>query len=66
MFGPARPSGQPDVAYRPVSDLPHARLLVAWPQDARSPAVAAFVRAACVVAAAQHAEAEAHMQRSTT
>ena len=39
------------IAYRPVSDLPAATLALAWPQDARSPAVAAFVRAACAVAA---------------
>ncbi|WP_406193466.1 LysR substrate-binding domain-containing protein [Kitasatospora sp. NBC_01560] len=39
------------IAYRPVSDLPDATLAVAWPQDARAPAVAAFVRAACTVAA---------------
>ena len=33
------------IAYRPVSDLPESTLALAWPQDARSPAVAAFVRA---------------------
>jgi DNA-binding transcriptional LysR family regulator len=46
------------IAYRPVSDLPNAALAVAWPQDTRSPAVAAFVRAACTVAAAAQARAE--------
>ncbi|MFH9069145.1 LysR family transcriptional regulator [Streptomyces alboflavus] len=75
FFAPAsvaRRNPRPDVAYRPVSDLPHARLLVAWPQDARSPAVAAFVRAACAIAAARRAqeeaeaEAEADMPSSTT
>jgi DNA-binding transcriptional LysR family regulator len=45
------------IAYRPVSDLPDAALAVAWPQDTRSPAVAAFVRAACTVAAAAQARA---------
>jgi DNA-binding transcriptional LysR family regulator len=50
------------IAYRPVSDLPDATLALAWPQDARSPAVAAFVRAACTVAAAVHARAEPAMQ----
>jgi len=43
------------IAYRPVSDLPDSTLALAWHQDARSPAVAAFVRAACTVAAATHA-----------
>jgi DNA-binding transcriptional LysR family regulator len=46
------------IAYRPVSDLPDATLAVAWPQDARSPAVAAFVRAACTVAATAHPRAD--------
>ena len=50
------------IAYRPVSDLPDSTLALAWPQDARSPAVAAFVRAACTVAAAAHARAEPVMQ----
>jgi DNA-binding transcriptional LysR family regulator len=54
------------IAYRPVSDLPDATLALAWPQDARSPAVAAFVRAACTVAAAAHAPAEPVMQSATT
>lgn len=43
------------IAYRPVSDLPEVTLAVAWPQDARSPAVAAFVRAACTAATRTHA-----------
>jgi DNA-binding transcriptional LysR family regulator len=54
------------LAYRPVSDLPDATLALAWPQDARSPAVAAFVRAACSVAAAAQAQAEPVMQSATT
>jgi hypothetical protein len=54
------------IAYRPVSDLPDATLAVAWLQDARSPAVAAFVRAACTVAAAAHSRAEPVMQSTTT
>jgi DNA-binding transcriptional LysR family regulator len=49
---------RPEIAYRPVTDIPDSTLAVAWPQDARSPAVAAFVRAACAVAAAQDAQAE--------
>jgi DNA-binding transcriptional LysR family regulator len=53
------------IAYRPVGDLPDSTLAVAWPQDARSPAVAAFVRAACAVAAAAHAQADPIMQNAT-
>ncbi|WP_433173606.1 LysR family transcriptional regulator [Actinoallomurus sp. CA-150999] len=41
----------PGIVYRPVSDLQPATLAVAWPQDARSPAIAAFVRAAASVVA---------------
>lgn len=52
----ARRYPRPEIAYRPVSDLPDSTLAVAWPQDARSPAVAAFVRAACEVAAGVHAD----------
>ena len=40
-----------DVVYLPVKDLPPATLAVAWAQDSRSVAVAAFVRAAAEVAA---------------
>ncbi|MFF3304396.1 LysR family transcriptional regulator [Streptomyces sp. NPDC002908] len=47
----ARRYPRSQIAYRPVSDLPDATFAVAWPQDARSPAVAAFVRAACTAAA---------------
>jgi DNA-binding transcriptional LysR family regulator len=54
------------IAYRPVSDLPDSTLAVAWLQDARSPAVAAFVRAACTVAATAHPQAEPVMQNATT
>ncbi|MFC1443083.1 LysR family transcriptional regulator [Streptacidiphilus sp. N1-10] len=43
---------RPEVAYLPVDDLAPATLAVAWPQASRSPAVAAFVRAAATVAAA--------------
>ena len=50
----ARSYPRPGLAYRPVSDLPDATLALAWPEEARSPAVAAFVRAACSVAAAAH------------
>ena len=53
FFAPAsvaRRYPRPGLAYRPVTDLPHATLALAWPEDARSPAVAAFVRAACTVA----------------
>jgi DNA-binding transcriptional LysR family regulator len=57
FFAPAsvaRRYPRPAIAYRPVSDLPDSTLALAWPQDARSAAVAAFVRAACTVAAAAH------------
>ncbi|MFH9862867.1 LysR substrate-binding domain-containing protein [Streptomyces sp. NPDC017202] len=56
---------RPGIAYHPVSDLPDSTLAVAWPQDARSPAVAALVRAACSVAAAQDAQAEPLVQNTT-
>ncbi|MBL1067903.1 LysR family transcriptional regulator [Streptomyces sp. 7-21] len=42
---------RPGIAYRPVADLPPLRLSLAWPSHSRSPAVAAFVRAAAAVAA---------------
>jgi hypothetical protein len=48
----ARRYTRPDIVYRDVTDLPPAGLVVAWPQDCRSPAVAAFVRAALSVAPA--------------
>jgi DNA-binding transcriptional LysR family regulator len=37
---------RPQVAYRPVEDAAPAKLVVAWPRHARSPATAAFVRVA--------------------
>jgi len=40
------------VVYRPVPDAEPATLVVAWPEDSRSPAVAAFVRAARSVSGA--------------
>jgi DNA-binding transcriptional LysR family regulator len=40
---------RPDIVYLPVKDLPPTTLSVAWPQDSRSTAVAAFVRAALEV-----------------
>jgi len=69
FFAPAsvaRRYPRPGIAYRPVSDLPDATLALAWPQDARSLAVAAFVRAACTVAAAAQAQAEPVVQSATT
>ncbi|MFC1419586.1 LysR family transcriptional regulator [Streptacidiphilus cavernicola] len=68
FFAPAsvaRLNPRPGLAYRPVSDLPDCTLAIAWPQDARSPAVAAFVRAACAIAAAHGTPAEPPV-RSTT
>jgi DNA-binding transcriptional LysR family regulator len=69
FFAPAsvaRRYPRPAIAYRPVSDLPDSTLAVAWLQDARSPAVAAFVRAACTIAAAAHEQAEPAMQSAAT
>ena len=69
FFAPAsvaRRYPRPGIAYRPVSDLPDSTLALAWPQDARSPAVATFVRAACTVAAAAHEQAEPVMHSTTT
>ncbi|GGN50304.1 DNA-binding transcriptional LysR family regulator [Actinoplanes campanulatus] len=47
---------RPGIAYRPVRGLRPSTLAVAWPQASRSPAVAAFVRAATEVAATHTAE----------
>jgi DNA-binding transcriptional LysR family regulator len=47
----ARRYQRPEIAYRPVSDLPPMTLAVAWPEGSRSPAAAAFVRAATKAAA---------------
>jgi DNA-binding transcriptional LysR family regulator len=69
FFAPAsvaRRYPRPAIAYRPVSDLPDSTLAVAWPQDARSPAVAAFVRAACTVAATAQEQADPVMQSAAT
>jgi DNA-binding transcriptional LysR family regulator len=55
----ARRYTRPDIVYRTVTDLPPAGLVVAWPQDCRSPAVAAFVRAALAVASAAAAVPDA-------
>lgn len=41
---------RPGIAYRTVRDLEPTTLAVVWPREARSPAVAAFVRAASAVA----------------
>ncbi|MEV4391042.1 LysR substrate-binding domain-containing protein [Nonomuraea sp. NPDC049607] len=46
----ARRHPRPGVAYREVADLSPSVLAVGWPQGSRSPAVAAFVRAAVAVA----------------
>ncbi|WP_406426690.1 LysR family transcriptional regulator [Streptomyces sp. NBC_01589] len=68
FFAPAsvaRRNSRPGVAYRPVSDLPNCTLAIAWPQDARSPAVAALVRVACTIAATHRTQAEPQMQSTT-
>jgi DNA-binding transcriptional LysR family regulator len=53
----ARRHTRPGIVYRSISDLHPITLTVAWPRDARSPAVAAFVRAAAAVAETQVARA---------
>jgi DNA-binding transcriptional LysR family regulator len=50
---------RPGIAYRVVTDLPPLRLSLAWPEESRSPAVAAFVRTASSVAAQLAQEPEA-------
>lgn len=44
---------RPGLVTRPLTDVPPARLVVAWPRAATSPSTAAFVRAAVDVAAAR-------------
>ena len=70
FFAPAsvarRYPGEAGIAYRPVDTSPSSTLALAWPQDAHSPAVAAFVRAACTIAAAAHEQAEPAMHSATT
>ena len=46
----ARRHPRPNIAYRTVADLPPSTLVIVWPQASRSPAVAAFVRAAVAIA----------------
>jgi DNA-binding transcriptional LysR family regulator len=48
----ARRFPRPNIAYRPMPELPPATLVVAWPAESRSPAVAAFVRTAQDIAQA--------------
>jgi DNA-binding transcriptional LysR family regulator len=62
FFAPAsvaRRYPRPGITYRPVTDLPDSTLALIWPQNAHSPAVAAFVRAACTVAASTHTQVPA-------
>ncbi|WP_030348208.1 LysR family transcriptional regulator [Streptomyces sp. NRRL S-1022] len=47
---------RPGVVYRPVPDAPSSLLAVAWPQQSRSTATAALVRAATAVAASAREE----------
>ena len=49
----ARRHTRPGIVYRAVGDLDPVTLTVAWPRETRSPAVAAFVRAATTVASRQ-------------
>ncbi|MEV7089293.1 LysR family transcriptional regulator [Streptomyces sp. NPDC093085] len=48
----ARRHPRPGIVYRPVNGLPPLTLAFAWPQESRSPAIAALVRTAVAVAAA--------------
>lgn len=52
----AQRNPRPEIAYRSVADLEPVTLSVAWPQDARSAAVVAFVRTAAAVAAVAEAD----------
>ncbi len=52
----ARRHSRTGIAYRPVDDLTPSTLVLAWPQDSRSPAVAALVLAATTTAAAVRSE----------
>ncbi|MFI0451375.1 LysR family transcriptional regulator [Actinomadura sp. 6N118] len=61
----ARRYQRPEIAYRPLSDLEPATLTVAWPQNARSAAVAAFVRVAVSIAAATQDHEEAPLSAAT-
>lgn len=54
-----------DIAVRPVRDLEPATLVVAWPQESHSPAVAAFVRAAAEVAATAYVTRETPQTATT-
>ncbi|GAA3430876.1 LysR family transcriptional regulator [Kutzneria kofuensis] len=53
----SRRHARPGIVYRPVRDLDPVTITVAWPREARSPAVAAFVRAATTVASLEVAHA---------
>ncbi|MFJ8948098.1 LysR substrate-binding domain-containing protein [Streptomyces sp. NPDC102395] len=48
----ARRHPRPGIVYPTVADLRPLEFALAWPQRSRSPAVAAFIRTAAVVAAA--------------
>ncbi|MGH3405005.1 MAG: LysR substrate-binding domain-containing protein [Streptosporangiaceae bacterium] len=49
----ARRFPRPNIAYRPVPELPPATLAVAWLSESRSPAVAALVRTALEMASSR-------------
>ncbi|HEY0497417.1 MAG TPA: LysR family transcriptional regulator [Kutzneria sp.] len=53
----ARRHARPGIAYREVHDLDPITITVAWVREARSPAVAAFVRASMTVASLEVAHA---------
>ncbi|MEW9527258.1 LysR family transcriptional regulator [Microbispora sp. NPDC049125] len=59
-----RPHLRHDLVCVPVADAPPTTLVVAWPQDARSRAVASFVRVAADIAAAKRAAKVARARRA--
>ena len=47
---------RPDIAYRPVADASPYTIAIAWPEGARAPSIASFVRTAIdVVSSGEHA-----------
>jgi DNA-binding transcriptional LysR family regulator len=60
----ARRFPRPNIAYRPMPELPPATLVVAWLSESRSPAVAAFVRTAQDVAEAAEPAQDAEVGES--
>ena len=67
FFAPAsvaRLYPRPGIAFRPVSDLPDATLVLAWPPGRALAGRRRLVRAACTVAAAAQSRAEPIMENA--